>query len=1024
MSDPQPRPGLELPVAILKFWPDSSDGGRAFVQSVDRLPAIDGLDRLDDATLALRPTPGRGDVADIALRLADALQRQTLRQSRQTLDSLPGLLVFPGEIRIEGERVEVVPDALYEDLTQRQAKIEAGTVALTGYAASWLCGRYELADAGSFEGPSGRRVPLQRLEGESVRPRPWHNPSLFGRHPEISRQALDRTLVQAMAAPSVGLEGPLGVGKSHALWRALADRPALWIGLERGLTGLPQLRRALLRNLSRLAPEVVRSRDFSLGDLESLDTHDQATQLLRAIDAAGRGLGARPVLVLEDPSTARPEDRDLASALLQVHRQTAAAPRGASRLFLTGRRLASFAGTGGLQSVPVKPLAEDELAELSEALLAGLELPKEVKEGLHQASAGFPLALEEGLIAMVHHGRLRRVYGSFFYAGSGEDEYLASDRLVRHVEAAVGAVGEVLPLRMLAAAAHSVGATQLRSACADFGIELEAGWQRAFVDADWLRESAGRLDFVCPAYGLALRETLSAEGARALRHSLGSALAGGDDEWAAYRLMAGSPEALPSLLDSSRERADSAPREEIFEALLAEYREHRERRGDEATELQILWVLLPLGRRLGRLGKLQRELVRAVTLAEGDELRYIALVALKAEFDQEQGKFRDAESGLRQALSASQGSDEKKRATLFLRLGALLHRQQRWSEAREIFLSLASVADRSGPSALGATCRFYLGNLALQQRRLESAEAHQTQSLEYRLEHGLLKAAGASLCSLGAISQAKGDFPQALEHFQRGREILIEADASEWDLSYAMIGVGKAMISLGDVSGGLVRLKKALDRRRGRDDFVGEGITHLELARGRLLLGQNEAALEEARRAHFHLSLVPEGSFLGDAERLLGRIGLHTGELKEASSHLSKALALHRGHGDDHAIAEDLSWRLELAIQQVDVNSAETSALELERLLDSLPQPDGGERLFFRLYRGLTFLHEQGIRIGDPERPLRRAYKELMRKTAFLPPARRQAFLFQVLVHQEILNAATKNQISLPEVPMVSPGEA
>ena len=60
--------------------------------------------------------------------------------------------------------------------------------------------------------------------------------------------------------------------------------------------------------------------------------------------------------------------------------------------------------------------------------------------------------------------------------------------------------------------------------------------------------------------------------------------------WQAYQLLAGSSDALPSLLQLSCR--SEVPREQIFDALASEYRLHCERRGNPASELELLWKLL------------------------------------------------------------------------------------------------------------------------------------------------------------------------------------------------------------------------------------------------------------------------------------------------------------------------------------------------------------------------------------------------------------------------------------------------
>ena len=52
----------------------------------------------------------------------------------------------------------------------------------------------------------------------------------------------------------------------------------------------------------------------------------------------------------------------------------------------------------------------------------------------------------------------------------------------------------------------------------------------------------------------------------------------------------------------------------------------------------------------------------------------------------------------------------------------------------------------------------------------------------------------------------------------------------------------------------------------------------------------------------------------------------------------------------------------------------------------------------------------------EPEGYLRRAYRELMRKTAFLAPELRHTFLYQIREHQDLLDAATRHNLSFPGI--------
>ncbi|MCG8459441.1 MAG: tetratricopeptide repeat protein, partial [Holophagales bacterium] len=390
-----------------------------------------------------------------------------------------------------------------------------------------------------------------------------------------------------------------------------------------------------------------------------------------------------------------------------------------------------------------------------------------------------------------------------------------------------------------------------------------------------------------------------------------------------------------------------------------------------------------------------------------------ALVALAAELDQEQGNFRDAEQGLREALSSSKSFGDRRRAALFVRLGALLHRQERWSEAEEVFLKLLEVVDGDEASTMGATCHFYLGNIALQQRRLDEAEELHGKAENVRDERGLVRPLGISRSALGSVALARGDYPTALSFFEAALQLL-DSEGDPWDRSFALLGKGRALGQLGDITGAAKVLRQGLEARLGREDRLGEAIARLELAENALQLDQLDQALDETRRAHFHLSLLPEVSLLGDAERLLGRALLRQAEIRDARSHLEEALRIHRKHDDAHGMAEDHSWMLELALHQGEWELLMQQALALDEMLDGLPYPAGAEILAFRLFRGFEWLAEHGFESQDPIVYLRRSYRELMRKTSYLDPAHRHHFLYQIREHQEILNAAAANQISIP----------
>lgn len=1016
-DDLLPLPSLTLPVALLRFWPGETEDRRANA-AAEELFELPGVVRIDERVFAILPLDGRGSVFDTAVLLSMSFFARMATQ--RTKDETPGVLVFPAEVIRHGDVIVLVRDALVEDLDRRRPKLPSGEIVTTGYAAGWLDGRYEMKKLDLYAGPSGRRVPLFRLRGRRDDTLPWHNPKLLGRRVLVDRPGVEEALAAMEPPGAYWVHGPLGAGKTHAVWHALRDRggPRIWLGVGRALFGSASLGTCLASELHLRAPELVPAAAPQL--IESAPADQAAETLCDWLTAVAEQREGPPWIVCDLTQTATPGDLELLAELT-------AQPLPSSLIFISRSRAHDGSAFARLPEILIPTMDEAEGAVHARKLIEGLAIDPDVEARWVVAAAGFPFALEEGLAGLVHRGLIRQVYGSFFYDGSDDVEYKPSQRLVRHVEAEVRRFGEPLPLRILSLAEQVITPSHLDFTCTQFGIQLADGWYEPLLDGGLLRYAEspwGRgLIFQCPAYAKALAATVTFEAAGSLRRALGRVISreprNPEKGWATYRLLAGSPEALPPLLDLSRDSGEQATHEELFEALLKEYRQHQHRGGDDAAELDILWSMLPMGRRLGRLGELEPELTRAIALADDQPKRYIALLTLKAEHDQERGRFREAEKALRRALSTSaDASGDSQRAMLFIRLGELLKRTDRLAESREVFESLLEVVDRQESTSMGATCQFHLGNIALREMRLEEAMLHHKKAEGVRREKQLFKPLGASLTALGAVAMAIGDYSRALTYYTEAEALISEHVGDPDELGFANLGSGRALGHLGNHTEATKLLRRAFEARRGRDDVVGEAIARLDLAANQLNLGRTENALKEARQAYFQLSLVPETSLLGDAEQLLGRILLQQRQTDEARLHLAEAYRIHRQHGARTAAAIDSGWLLELALQRNDMEAILTHCAALEELLKNLPYPPAGEMLYFRLYRAFDWLRRNRIDIEAPEPVayLRRAYRELMRKTGYLAPELRHSFLYQIREHQDVVNAAAEHGLSLPGI--------
>lgn len=985
----RPLPTLELPAAFVRLWREDGAAPFSTDEATDRLHELlagfDGVELLNEAVdgagkaVAIVPVGGRAALIDAALRLA-----RMLVDLAETLDAAgTAALVYPGRLRRGPEGVEPVRDTFAEDVVRQRPKLAPGCVTLTGYAVARLRDRLKTQSAGVYDPPSGRRVTLARAIGPLGRVAPLHDPQILGRRPNVPRPALLTQLDEILEGPACRLVGPLGCGKSHLLWHHLGADGARWLSAGPDSLTSPALEKRVGMDLSS-------------------EQHGRWV-----VDVTAAGAGDRAFV------------QDTLEAVTGLAELTANI-KPAMQLVLVERQPSPE--WDHLPTLHVPPMDQAESQRLAKELFEGFELPESLRRSIVEAAAGHPLVFGQSLLRLLHRGLMRHVYGSYFYAGGDEVALEVSEQLVCEVEAEARRLGDPLPLRLMATVDEPISARHLLETCDRYGIELEDDWHEPLQDAGLIhRLGAGtQLSFSCPAYGLALRQTAPEDAGRSLRHALGGVLAEHDAGWRAYRLLAGSPEALPPLLDLSRDGtepgSEAVGREELFNALWTEHREHRARGGDVGTELEILWNLIPLAHRLGMLGRLRSELERAVELAQAEGAgaqRYVALAALRAELDQEQGRYREAEQALRRALSASQGMDDKRRAALILRLGALLTQEERWGEARTVFSDLLKVAEKEKLGHLAASCHHHLGHVALLQKRIAEALDHHQKAAELRRQPGRASALASSLVALGQVALAEGDVPTALERFSEAEAKMDEGGVPPWQRTSLWIGRGRALRRVGDLSAAAKALRMALELCRV-GDAPEEALARLSL--GQVLLEQEKVdeANAEVRKAHFQASLLSDAALLGDAERLLGRCSWRQGHRDEAFSHFNEALKLHGRHQDGESLAEDRSWLLELAMDAEDADGVFQHAAELRTLVDELRLPSSGETLDFRLFRALTWLRQRDIAVPDPEIYLRSAYSEMMRKTNFLSAERRHHFLYQVREHQKILDAATVHDLSLP----------
>ena len=1030
MVERQPNPSstslaLRVPAAVLRIWLDESaadpDATRSAIANF--LLGQNGIYRVGPSDFAILPQadPAPFDTAIYwSRRLPAALGRSGGPEATPLR-----MLISPGEVILDEEQTELVADAPSEDLQEKPPDLAADQVHLTRWATYQLEQPWQFETVPKYEGPSGRAVPLVRADSPSFALAPWRNPELLARRLKlVARPGVTSVIRDQLEADVLRIHGPIGCGKTRIVWHTLRLEEAqrLWLRARPPRRREASLAEQIVQQLLDPAQpqlEDPRHPRFALPEQrEELKQQykgsgsEPTAPLLRAFEQLHDASGKPLYLVCDDFEQIDPADLDFISQLL-------AAPQlgSAYRLLLVGRSGGDLPSElAERDEVTIPPLDEKEMGKFTDQLFAGLSLPQPIQARLFDATRGYPFALEEGMLALIREKSLRRIHGSFFFRGDEAAGFRPSLRLVCHLQAEAARLSQPATLYLLSLLEAGAPGTDVATAASSIRSETPADWERAGLESGLLQEIESPwgpgVTIACPAYAVSLAKAIDTDSLPQARHLLGQVLAErserGEAYWETYRLLAGTPEAIPLLLKALRTSFGAQlGRQEVHDALNYELEQHRDRAGDDETELEVLWSLLPVARRMGRLHDHTQDLSRGVELATGQPSRLLALAGVKAEMDFEAGRYEEAESTIRHALKASKGTDQRRQTLLVIQLGRLFLRQDRTVEAVELFRNLSRALSHQGPPALNAACHYHLGNIALLERRLDEAQECHEVALEQRRAQGLLRPTGYSLSALGAVLLARGDFPQALAYYREARTVLQE-HGREIDRGYALLGLGKAWNRLGNYAAASSLLRRALKIREGRDDAAGEAIARLAVAENYLCLGQPDAALDQARQAHFHLTLLSLSSRLADTEQLMGRIRLSQRRHDDAERHLTTALDSHRAIGNRFAAGLDLGWLLELALLTEKEDRIRSHTGDLREIVSTRDQADLGEQLDFRLYQGLVWLTDHGYKVGDPLPYLERAYQEILRKASDLEPELRHSYLFQIPDNLEITETATR----------------
>ncbi len=367
-------------------------------------------------------------------------------------------------------------------------------------------------------------------------------------------------------------------------------------------------------------------------------------------------------------------------------------------------------------------------------------------------------------------------------------------------------------------------------------------------------------------------------------------------------------------------------------------------------------------------------------------------------------EFAEAESSLRAALQvAGELEDQELRAECLQLLGSGHYLQGIYDEALAEMEGALAIRRELGDNQRAGALESNIGLIRLDRGELEVAEEHFKGSLKTFRRIGLRSAEAGNLVNLGLVYTEMGRLERALDFISEALQIRREL-AHRQGIGTDLGNLGAVWMRIGKYEKAIPLLKQAIEIAEEVENLPSLAINESRLATILIHKGEGEAAARGLERAR--AAAADGGGSRQRLEILLAgaRLQLHQGAPAEAVGELDRALEVASKAGAGNSVIECLGLRAEALIDSNSLEEADKVSLEAVRLLEEHPGwLDCSQEVWFTRHRALTALHSSGLKSGDPDAALRRAYILLREKAdAFEDPDLRSAFIESLPRHREI----------------------
>ncbi len=388
--------------------------------------------------------------------------------------------------------------------------------------------------------------------------------------------------------------------------------------------------------------------------------------------------------------------------------------------------------------------------------------------------------------------------------------------------------------------------------------------------------------------------------------------------------------------------------------------------------------------------------------------RRIEVALRQARYTEATGDYPASIAAAQMAIRLAQAAQDVNNGTLgseargYQLWGKALRRQGDYGAAQTQIKQALNLARAAGVSQVEADCLDNLGIISCRQDDYAGSKTYFEQALGIYREFGNRQGEISMLNGLGINSQEQGDYIEARVYYEQALHIAREIGDRQYE-ARLLGNLAWTSLDLGIYAEARTYLERSLRIRTEVADREGECHALVNLGLHFHLLEDDGTAREYSQQTLLIAQEIGNRRWEGYALTVLGHALTGLGRLAEASAVYQQALSLRQELGQPNLAIESLAGLARATIAQGDLSQAQTYVEEILKHLEtnSLDGTDEPFRVYLTCYQVLQAKQDSRTNVV-----LKRAYKLLQGQAIKIgtETTMRHSFLENISTHREIVH--------------------